>query len=283
MDIAKKYTAQPVKVKALGWTIGVHILLLALFFMISYSSPVKEEPVQEMGMEVNLGTDENGSGNSQPMIADAPARDRVLLSGRSTSSERNDATEVLRSNREDAPVIRETSTSSGRNINRAESRNTNTVAQSNEANNKPAPQRARYVYSSGNGKGGNNAASNAPGTSEGNTTGNGDRGVPGGTPGASNYEGSPGNGNGGISHTFGGRSIVAFPPPDADFKEGGRVVVRVTVNKACVIVNKQIVSASNGELRGIALRKADKIKFNKSEDAPEEQFGNITFVFKTRS
>jgi hypothetical protein len=55
------------------------------------------------------------------------------------------------------------------------------------------------------------------------------------------------------------------------------------VNRNGVITNKQVVSASNGELRNIALRKIEKVKFNKSEDAPEEQFGNITFVFKTRS
>ncbi|RYE25528.1 MAG: energy transducer TonB [Sphingobacteriales bacterium] len=283
MDVAKPGTERTVRVKALSWTVGVHALLLLLFLLISYSSPSKDEPVQEMGMEVNLGTDENGSGTDQPMIAEDPAPDRSATASRSAAAEKNDATEVLRTNREDAPVIREASTSRGRNTTRTETNNRNTVSQTHTANNTTAPQRARYVYAGGNGRGGNSAASNAPGTSEGNTTGNGDRGVPGGTPGASNYTGSPGNGSGGISHTLSGRSIVAFPPPDADFKEGGRVIVRVTVNKSGGIVSKQIVSASNGELRNIALKKVDKIKFNKSEDAPEEQFGNITFVFKTRS
>lgn len=284
MDIAKLYTEQPVRVKALSWTIGVHILLFLLFLLVTYSSPVTEAPIQEMGMEVNLGTDENGSGTDQPMVADDPAPVRSASASRSAAAQRNDAAKILRSNRDDAPSIKETNTSPGRNREHTEARNRNAATQQNTTNANAKPtQTARYVYAGGNGRGGNSAAQNAPGTSEGNTTGNGDRGVPGGTPGATNYTGSPGNGNGGISHTLSGRSIIAFPPPDADFKEGGRVVIRVTVNKSGSIVNKQIISASNGELRGIALRKVDKIKFNKSDDAPQEQFGNITFVFKTRS
>jgi outer membrane biosynthesis protein TonB len=147
---------------------------------------------------------------------------------------------------------------------------------------KPAPvQKPRYVFSGSAGRGGNRAAANMPGTNEGNTHGNGDRGVPGGTPGAANYTGIPGRGNG-ISHTLSGRSIVAFPPPDADFREGGKVVIRITVNREGAIVNKTVKSATNAEIRAIALRKVDKVKFNKSENAPEEQFGDITFVFKTR-
>lgn len=284
MDIAKLYTEQPVRVKALSWTIGVHILLFLLFLLVTYSSPVTEAPIQEMGMEVNLGTDENGSGTDQSMVAEEPAPVKAASASRSAAAQRNDAAEILRSNRDDAPSIKETNTSPGRNREHTEARNRNAATQQNTANANTKPtQTARYVYAGGNGRGGNSAAQNAPGTSEGNTTGNGDRGVPGGTPGATNYTGSPGNGNGGISHTLSGRSIIAFPPPDADFKEGGRVVIRVTVNKSGSIVNKQIISASNGELRGIALRKVDKIKFNKSDDAPQEQFGNITFVFKTRS
>ena len=69
---------------------------------------------------------------------------------------------------------------------------------------------------------------------------------------------------------------------EARFRQGGKVTVRVTVNRAGEIVNKQVVSSSNSELSPLALQKLAQVRFNQSETAPAEQFGTITFVFKTR-
>lgn len=236
-------------------------------------------------MEVNLGTSDDGSGDSQPMDEDDPAPDRAASARRSAAAKQSAIKEMERTDDADAPAVAAKEKKNTANDNRAQAdtrRNDNNRTNATTTNT-TAQQRARYVYQGGTGKGGNSAAANVPGTGEGNTTGPGDRGVPGGTPGAANYTGTPGTGNGGIRHNLDRRSIVAFPPPDADFKEGGRVVVRITVNRQGNIVGKHVVSASSGELRAIALRKLDKVRFNKKDDAPEEQFGNITFVFKTRS
>jgi outer membrane biosynthesis protein TonB len=280
MDTAEK----KVKTKAAAWTAGVHVLLLLLFLLLSYSIPATP-PIEELGMEVNLGTSEDGSGTNQPIAEEDPATDDASVAYNPSTADKSDAKDMLRSNEPDAPSVAPTTTNNANNRNRTENdnrRNKPTTQQETKNNNNTRPQQARYVYGGSTGRGGNSGGANTPGTSEGNTTGKGDRGVPGGTPGAPNYSGVPGSGNG-ISHNLAKRNIVAFPPPEADFKEGGKVVIRITVNRDGAIVNKQIVSASNSELRGIALRKLDKVKFNKSTDAPEEQFGNITFVFKTRS
>jgi TonB family protein len=274
-------TEQPVNYKAAAWTAGVHILLILLLLFVTFSSPVNDNPVQELGMEVNLGTSNKGSGDDQPMNEEDPAPSRASAGYRASGSMRSSTKEIETTDDKEAPAI-----------NSRPSRRSSAVATQNDrnrsrnnaqaSNNTAAPQRPRYVYQGGTGRGGNSATANNPGGGEGNTTGPGDRGVPGGTPGASNYTGTPGSGNG-ISHTLSRRSIVAFPPPEADFREGGRVVIRITVNRNGAIVNRQVVSSSNAELRSIALKKLDKVKFNKSTEAPEEQFGNITFVFKTRS
>lgn len=272
---------EPVNVKASLWTIGVHVLLLLLLLWIKYGTPPVPD-IQEEGMEVNLGTDENGYGTSQPMAVEDPAPDAASVSYVTRASESSTTREILTTDNEDAPAVSPatTGTRAGRSETRTDNRRPNDRQALN--NNNTRQQRPRYVYGGATGRGGNSAPADAPGTNEGNTTGNGDRGVPSGTPGASNYTGIPGSGNG-ISHNLSRRNIIAFPPPEADFKEGGKVTVRITVNKAGNITNKQVISASNAEIRAIALRKIEKIKFNKSDDAPEEQFGNITFVFKTRS
>lgn len=278
-------TGQPLNIKAAAWTVGVHIALLLLFIWISYTAPAVEKPVQELGMEVNLGTGDNGSGDEQPMNTEDPAPAKAAVAYRPEAAEKSETKDILRSDDKDAPAISEPATKPSKTISKTErepKRNTRTAEQTANNTTTTRPQRPRYVYNGGTGRGGNSAPINSPGRNEGNTTGPGDRGVPGGTPGAANYTGVPGSGNG-ISHTLSHRSIIAFPAPDADFREGGKVVLRITVNRDGVITNKQVISASNAELRTIALRKIDKVRFNKSDDAPEEQFGNITFVFKTRS
>jgi outer membrane biosynthesis protein TonB len=274
---------QPVNIKAAAWTIGVHIALLLLFLLFRYSLPV-QQPVQELGMEVNLGSSLNGSGDDQPMATEQPAPDAASVSFKSAAQQTTAAKEMEESNDPDAPAINQPNhshaTTHANTMTETRTRHSN---QPNTESNSPRQQRPRYTYNGSTGTGGNGAMQDHPGTNEGNTTGPGDRGVPNGTPGAANYEGSPGNGNGGINHNLTGRSIVAFPPREADFKEGGRVVIKVTVNREGVITEKRIVSISNAALRDIALRKVEKIRFNKSDSAPAEQFGNITFVFKTRS
>lgn len=272
-----------VNTKAVGWTVGIHLLILLLFFFVSYSVPATQ-PVVEMGMEVNIGTSADGYGTMQPLVAGEPAPSNASQTSSSSTPSSSLPNNILESDDPDAPVVNQVNNSSttNRNDNRRRNNNNNNNRNNtnNTNNNTPPQQQARYVYDGGQGTGGNGSPVDADGGSEGDTRGNGDRGVPGGTPGASNYEGTPGSG---ISHTLGGRSIVAYPNRDAEFREGGKVVVRVTVNKQGVITNSRIKSASNATLKSIALEKVKKIRFNKSENVPEEQFGEITFVFKTRS
>lgn len=276
MSIAQQ---QPIDIKAAAWTVGVHILLLLLFFFIKYTSP-DIQPVEEMGMEVNLGTSLDGYGTDQPMALGEPAPDNESANSQAAANTTLPAN-IVESNDPDAPAVATTETKKTSTSNNTVNSNTRTNT-NRPANNATTQQRARYVYGGSKGTGGNNATADVKGGSEGNTSGTGDRGVPGGTPGAPNYEGTPGSGNG-ISHNISGRSIVAFPPKEAEFKEGGNVTVRITVNRAGDITDKRILSSPNKQLSDIALKKVSSIRFNKSDKSPEEQFGNITFVFKTRS
>lgn len=276
-------TEQSTNIKATAWTIGVHVLLFLFFIWIGYSVPVTP-PAEELGMEVNLGTSEDGSGTDQPLDVNAPAEANVSTAYRANASDNSQSRELMESEDPEAPAVTppvKTENPVRHNTaNNQNTRSTNTQRQSSTT--ATQPQRPRYVYSGSTGMGGNNAVANHPGTSEGNTSGTGDRGVPGGTPGATNYTGSPGNGTGGISHTLSGRDIS---PKQfvAEFNEGGRVVVRVKVDRDGNIVSKTVRSSPNKRLSDIALQKLAQAKFSKSPDAAPEQIGDITFLFKTRS
>lgn len=254
-------------------TIGIHVLLLLLCLFICYTLPAQTSPVQELGMEVNLGNSDDGSGNDQPFSVEKPAQQPEEI-----HTERNDAATPADNN-----ITTDNTDNDAESIksNPLKNKHPNTTEDNKDKQiRQPKP---KLLYPGAAGNGGNAANQNHAGTSEGNGQGKGDKGVPGGTPGASNYTGVPGSGTSGISTSFVDRNIVAFPEREAVFKEGGRVVVKVTVNRDGIVTNKRIVSSANAELSRIALQKIDKIKFNKNEQAPPEQFGNITFVFKTRA
>lgn len=276
---------QTINTKAAAWTIGVHILLFLLFFLLKYSLPAPQ-PVEELGMEVNLGTSDNGLGDDQPMSVDAPSEANLSKSFNASTQQNNDAKEMMTSNDADAPTIAPVKTDHNSVHHNAEEnithKNNKSTLATNNTHNRPQQERPKYVYHGSNGPGGNNAITNKSGGNEGNTTGEGDRGVPGGTPGATNYVGSPGNGTGGISHTLSGRDIS---PKQfvAEFNEGGRVVIRVTVDRAGNIVAKTVKSSPSAALSRLALQKLSQAKFTPNNDAAPQQFGEITIVFKTHS
>jgi outer membrane biosynthesis protein TonB len=251
---------EKINIKAAAWTISVHVLLLLLFLFISYSIPASI-PVQEMGMEVNLGTDDNGSGDIQPMSPDEHA-DKVK-SEAATATQDAGVPDIMKIDDADAPAVT-TKTHTGSN-----------TTQTTTHPDKVVHQQPRYLYA-----GGNNTPANQQSSSEGNTTGNGDRGVHDGT-GGNNYTGNPGAGNGGmISHTLSGRDITPSKF-EAEFKEGGKVVIRVTVDRNGTIINKTVTSSPSPELSHIALQKLSEAKFSKNNNAEPQQFGIITIVFKT--
>lgn len=269
--------------KALIWTVGIHLALLLFFLLYKYTMPAVMAQ-EDLGMEVNLGTSENGFGDDQPEIPEDPAAAVSSVTASAASSNSNTEKEVETSEEPDAPAVNINRNQNNRRNNpQPVTHNTrnrsNTQSASTAANTRPA-QSPRYVYPGATGTGGNSAQGNRPGSNEGIGQGDGDMGVPGGTPGVSNYSGVPGGGGTSIGHSISGRNIVSRPDPKAEFREGGRVVIRVTVNREGAITDSRIVSAANATIRALALKKLQSVRFNKSTTAPAEQFGNITFNFR---
>lgn len=270
--------------KAVIWTVGIHVLLLLLFLMCKYTMPVQAK-TEDLGMEVNLGTSDNGSGTDQPEQMDDPAAANAAVATNAAAASSNNDKEINTTEDDAAPVVDmrkpKPNTKPSPKQPATENNKKGTI-QNNTAAVKNAPaQSPRYVYTGSTGKGGNGASQNKPGTNEGIGTGNGDMGVPHGTPGASNYTGTPGAGGGSSMHvSIAGRSLVSRPDPKAEFKEGGQVVIHVTVNRDGVVTDSRVVRAANATIRALALKKLAGVKFNKSASAPAEQFGDITFDFR---
>lgn len=270
--------------KALAWALGVHLALLLFFLLYKYTLPVVTAQ-EDMGMEINLGTSEDGFGSDQPEIPEDPAAAVSAVTASAASSSNNTDREVETTDNPDAPAVNINRNTSNRNRNPQPVTHTNrsrsnTQSASTVSANRPA-QSPRYVYPGATGAGGNRAQGNQPGSNEGIGQGEGDMGVPGGTPGASNYSGVPGGGGSTMISSIQGRTLVGRPDPKAEFREGGRVVIRVTVNREGTVTDYRVLSAANATIRALALKKLQAVRFNKSTTAPAEQFGNITFDFRT--
>lgn len=264
--ISQQYTRQPaIDNKAALWTIAVHAILLLLFFLVSWTlapTPMETPLNDTLGMEVNLGTSDDGSGNDQPMAKKKPSAYQATVVYKSVATTTDLPKEIIQSTDADAPVVDNTRTK------------TNTPIPTPAENNKPSPKPAekpKYTYQGETGPGGNDAKHDAPGTGEGNTHGNGDRGVPGGTPGATNY----------IGHNLVDREITP-KKFEAEFSESGKVVIHVTVDRNGNIINKRVKSSSSPQLTQLALDKINSAKFSPGKGAAPEQSGDVTFTFKTR-
>ncbi len=264
---------QPVNYKALAWTIGVHCLLFLLFFLLHYTYPFPPPVDVGGGMEVNLGTSDDGSGDDQPQSTKAPAEFKSAVVYKATPVASTIPKTILQTTAEDAPEVATKTTVKKDNV-RADTK----------PETKPKPQaqeKPKYSYAGETGKGGNSSDRDKPGTSEGNGTGPGDKGVPGGTPGADNYSGSPGDGNGGIRHTVAGRDISP-KQFEAEFNESGVVIIQVGVDRQGNIVSKNLVSSSSRQLTSIAFEKLRSVRFSPSTGPEPIQYGKVTIAFKTR-
>ena len=94
-----------------------------------------------------------------------------------------------------------------------------------------------------------------------------------------------GNQTGAPNAKLAGRSVIgALPSPTYNVQESGKVVVSIKVNRDGTVVEAQpgaegtnLTSASAWEA---AKKAALKAQFNVKSDAPEFQYGTITYIFK---
>ncbi len=268
---------------ALGWTLGIHAVVIMLCIFFKYTLPARTAPPEELGIEVNLGTSEDGFGADQPEEPGDPAPDNAAFASAAMAPS-EDAASIHTDDR-DAPEVTPRKPAPTRAQPQEHPSTTNPRAASATAT-RPAqtprpepPRQPKYVMPGATGPGGNGAQGQQPGGAEGNTSGSGDRGVPGGTPGAPNYTGTPGRGTGGRTTSLAGRRIISGSLSGTS-SEVGTVVVRVTVNRAGVIVSSGVKSATSAALRSQALQQLRSVRYNPAPDAPEEQFGTLTFRFR---
>ncbi|RBL91561.1 hypothetical protein [Chitinophaga flava] len=285
-------------VQALGVTIGVHALLLAALMFAGFSAP-PPLPDQDLGMEVNLGTSDDGMGDVQPLNPNPPSADASTPApaeneAAATEKDNSEHQEVATQDDEEAPEIKKPE---------------KPVVKPKELPKKPAPVPAKpvkkpaaehpptpappapkpkAVYAGGsstNANSGNGAQGSNNSTGEGNTGKPGDRGQINGDPNAKGYTGG-GLGGGRSDFHLNGRNLIGRPSVTYDGTESGYVAINIKVDQRGNVIaatfSMKGSTLSNPQLIDIARKAAlnGQLKYNANPDAPEVQFGTIRFYFK---
>jgi hypothetical protein len=82
-----------------------------------------------------------------------------------------------------------------------------------------------------------------------------------------------------------GRTVIgAMPHPTYDAQVSGKVVVKIKINRDGTVVDAQPGEAgttlTDKKAWNAATKAALKIQFNAASDAPEFQYGTVTYIFK---
>ncbi|MGN6638515.1 MAG: energy transducer TonB [Mucilaginibacter sp.] len=245
-------------------------VMAALCYFIVFTNP----PPPEMGtggILVNYGTTDQGMGTDymsteEPSKAERPNHTRPTKVTPAPATEQKSHEEqsdkkVVTQNTEDAPEV---------NSSKKPSKTVSTAPPAKPA--KPTVnQNALYKGKSNGGTGEGDGTTNTPGN----------QGKPNGSNMANNYNGT-GSGNGGLA--LQNRSFVYRPSTEGSNRIAGTIVVEIHVDKKGNVVFAQAgakgTTIADYNLFTRCERLAKTAKFNPSENAPDEQRGFLTFVFK---
>jgi hypothetical protein len=244
-----------------------HLLLLLVIIFMGFSTKL---PLPgEEGMLINFGHDESGSGFIEPERVETSQKENTPINNTQENSNDNQK-EILTQNFEESINIK-----TSQKINKTNNTNTQDVKPVEQTEESPREVNTKALFPG-------NSNSNNTSTSDGNTSGTGNQGSEDGSPNSKNYDGGIGNGNG-ISYSLAGRKPEALPKPEYNTQEEGKVVVDVTVDRYGNVVKAipgvKGTTTPDKVLWASAKKAAEKTKFTKKVDAPEEQKGTITYHF----
>ncbi len=274
--------------KALLYTLCIValFLLIAIFYTWPLLIP-PTPPVQDL-IDVNLGNEQEGMGDIQPLVKGERAPDNQSMPSHQKAAKvteeptRNVQADENNDDKEAAPVTKiDKPKEDAKEINKpSTNKTTKKINPSPIINPNPAPPKPKLpLYKGGTGNGGNGATEDNGYRNQGYKPGNGDAGSPDGKPDA--YGNSPG-GRSRVSvvHGLSGRRIIHFPNMTDDFNENAKVYVDIKVDASGKVVDAGIArgtTTSNSSLRSIAIDKAKQLKFPPSQQDVES--GTILFVF----
>jgi hypothetical protein len=270
--------------KASAITAGVAGALFLVAFLLKWPVPTVPPPVVDDGIEINLGSGDEGFGSDQPKLPGDPApAQQVAYTPPQAAPAHNEAVRDVETDDKpsDAPVITKPANPKpdATKID-AQSKPVKATPTTQPVAATPAPPKPKAVLGrtiGGTGNGGNGADDYSRGGNQGVAGGTGDQGRPGGNPNGTAYTGVPKN--------FGMR-VLSIPPQsfEDDFNQNAKIAVEIVVDeagriKSATLTSKGSTGTATPEMRNTALRLARQLKLGSSDAG---QKGIVVFDFKVR-
>lgn len=247
------------KIISASLTALLMVLIVIICHSFGYQPP--DPPIPENGVEVNLGDSDMGIGENSEPSSSVPTPPSPNVRSVDNSPVEDD---FLTQNTEESTSIAQ-----------KEPTKEDVKAETTQ----PEKPKEPAINLNAIFKGSNNK--NTTG-SQGTNQGVGDQGKPDGNPNSKSYTGQAGNG--GSSFNLSGRSVKSLPQPNYNTNEQGKIVVEIWVdpNGNVTRVNAPVKGSTitTSTLVEHAKAAARKAKFSPKSDAPEEQKGTITYVYR---
>lgn len=242
--------------KLISGALTALIMLIIVVICLAFGYDPPNPPIPEEGVEVNLGDSDFGMGDS-PMPSNEEASYAPPAAENQVATQQTEPSVNLNASRNQGKVT-----------------NPNATEQPKVENKEPEINRNALFTGRRN--------NNNGGGSQGVTEGSGNQGNPNGNPNSNSYVGNASSGNG--SFSLAGRSAVSLPSPSYNSNKQGKIVVQIWVDQQGRVTRVEapekgstITDAGMVEQAKKAARLA---RFNASANAPEEQKGTITYIFK---
>jgi hypothetical protein len=259
--------------KAFTYTVIVCAVLLLMFFLISWKNEAPTPPVLEDLIEINLGNNEEGWGEEQPLIKGemSPSQEATVVPQQQSKAP-DEAEEPVTpdDNAEEiaAPVTKTV---------KATPRITKPSVTTPSPTPVPKPQKPKITYNGpGSGNGNNATQDNGYRMQGNNLNGKGDAGSPTGNP--DSYGNSPGGRIGGIGLTTNRRSIVSFPKFTSDLKKA-TIYAQITISESGKGSFIKLVKPSTSFEKAYANKVAETLRSITFGKYKEETIETIRFNF----
>jgi periplasmic protein TonB len=275
-------------------SIGIHGALLIMFlFMVAWRPP--NPPLPEIGIEVNFGTDDQGSGDvqpeeevgsqgTQPEEPNQPEPQQEVAETPQPTPEKPVEQEVVTAKDESPVTVKEEKKEEPKPekiVEKVEPKKEEPVKPKPDPNatfNKQSTQNTESTNTSTEGKSG---TAESHGDDKNKT---GDKGNPEGKLDAKSQYGNPGGGGGGPSLELAGWQWDRKPAPSVPKSESGRVVFEIKVDDAGEIVSVKTLERSVSlEAEKACREEIQRLTFTKTgTNVPEFSTGRITFVITSK-
>lgn len=272
------------KTRATAATFGAAGGILLLAILIKWPIPSIPVPPVEEGIEINLGSSDQGFGADQPQLPGDPAPVQQVAyvppqTVSATTAEPSRPVDTDDNQPEDVPAISKpvnTKPDATRVTNNTKVART-TPAPQPAVETPPRPKAVLGRTVGGSGNGGNGAETYQRGGNEGVAGGTGDQGRPGGSPTGRVYTGPV--------KSFGVRVLqISDQSFEDDFNVNAKVAMEVTADAngkvtSAVYTSKGSSGTATPQMKEIARRRAFELKLGTSDGG---QRGTVIFNFKVK-